>query len=273
MAFAHSHRCVSSPAPLDRCLVIQADRLLVRLDAERGVALPDIAALANWVPAEPTPFHVGKIDDQSCWSHAVADPTIAPPAGWEWHETRSLLNVLSAAQLHAISCARQLHWWQSRHRFCGCCGTPTVDGVEERVKRCPSCGALFFPAASPAMIVAITRGEKLLLAHNRNFRPDMFSLLAGFVEPGETLEQATTREVREEVGIEIAAPRYITSQPWPFPNSLMIGFRAEHRSGEICVDGKEIEQAGWFTRDALPEIPRVGTVARLLIDGWLNEHS
>lgn len=141
----------------------------------------------------------------------------------------------------------------------------------ENAKKCPSCNALFFPTLSPAVIVAVTRGDQLLLAHNRNFRPGMFSLLAGFVDPGETLEQTAIREVREEVGIEIGALRYVTSQPWPFPNSLMLGFRAQHMSGELVVDGKEIEQAGWFTREALPEIPRAGTVARLIIDAWLRE--
>jgi NAD+ diphosphatase len=173
--------------------------------------------------------------------------------------------------MHAVSCARELQAWQSRSRFCGCCGTPTVVVTDERARKCPSCNALFFPTISPAVIVAVTRGDQILLAHNRNFRPGMFSLLAGFVDPGETLEQAAIREVREEVGIEIGALRYVTSQPWPFPNSLMLGFRAQHERGEIFVDGKEIEQAGWYSRDALPEIPRVGTVARLIIDAWLRE--
>ena len=214
---------------------------------------------------------LGTTDNQSCWSYFVADPNALPPPGWEWQETRALLGAFTPAQMHAVSCARELHWWQSRNRFCGCCGTPTVEVPEERAKKCPSCNALFFPNISPAVIVAVTRGDQILLAHNRNFRPGMFSLLAGFIDPGETAEQAVIREVREEVGIEIGDLRYITSQPWPFPNSLMLGFRAHHVSGELVVDGKEIEQAGWFTRKRLPEIPRVGTVARLIIDRWLRE--
>ncbi len=132
---------------------------------------------------------------------------------------------------------------------------------------------MYFPTASPAIIVGVTCGEKLLLAHNRNFRTGLFSLLAGFVDPGETLEQAVVREVREEVGLEVGSLRYVTSQPWAFPNSLMLGFRASHISGELAVDGTEIAEAGWFTRDALPEIPRVGTIARLLVDEWRGESS
>jgi NAD+ diphosphatase len=216
------------------------------------------------------PAH-GNIEGRSCWLHIVNDATVAPPAGWEWQETRSLLSAFTPAQMHAVSCARELAWWETRNRFCGCCGTPTIDVESERAKKCPQCGALFFPNSSPAVIVAVTRGDQILLAHNRNFRPGMFSLLAGFVDPGETFEQAAVREVREEVGIKAGDLRYVTSQPWPFPNSLMAGFRASYLGGEIAVDGKEIEQADWFSRDALPEIPRPDTVARLLIDGWLGE--
>ena len=271
MAFAHSHRGASAAVAHDVFIVIQADRLLARLDPTLGVVLPDTAALACWPAAEAGLLHVGNIDGHSCWLYPVENVATVAPTGWEWHETRALLGAFSPAQIHAISCARELNWWQTRNRFCGHCGTQTIDTEDERAKRCPNCNALFFPIIAPAVIVAITRGDQLLLAHNRNFRPGMFSLLAGFVDPGETLEQAAVREVREEVGIEIGELRYISSQPWPFPNSLMAGFRANYVSGELVVDGKEIEQAGWYTRDTLPEIPRPGTVARFLIDGWLRE--
>ncbi|MBI5380655.1 MAG: NAD(+) diphosphatase [Opitutae bacterium] len=268
MSFVHCHAPAAQPAAADWRLVVQGDRLLARPAPTTEIVLPDGAALAEWNANASAELHLGILNDRACWLHAVASAETAAPAGWEWHDTRALIPLLTAAQFQAVSCARMLHVWQNRHRFCGSCGTPTVDVAEERAKKCPRCGALFFPSASPAVIVAVTRGDRLLLAHNRNFRPGLFSLLAGFVDPGETLEQTIVREVREETGIEVGEPRYVTSQPWPFPNSLMLGFRATYRAGEIAVDGKEIEQADWFHRDALPDLPRPGTVARALVDAW-----
>lgn len=271
MAFVHLHAPAAVPAADDLCLVIDGDRLLARPHGEHAIALPHFGALAGWERALNPPLHVGRIDGRACWLWPVNTADGVPPSGWEWQETRALIGAFTPEEWHAVSCARQLAWWDRHHQFCGGCGTPTVVLVEERARRCPQCGAVFFPSASPAVIVAITRGDELLLAHNRNFRAGMFSLLAGFVDPGETLEQAVVREVREEVAVEIAGLRYVTSQPWAFPNSLMVGFRAVHAGGELAVDGKEIEAAGWFKRDALPEIPRIGTVARLMIDAWRNE--
>jgi NAD+ diphosphatase len=273
MFFVHCHAPKAKPASIDECLVIQGDQLLARTDAAAGVKWPVFGELVAWpgTSAVHPPLHVGLLGGRPLWLCGIENTAVVAPAGWEWQEARALLGSFTPPQMHAVSCARELNWWQARHRYCGHCGTPTVDAPDERAKRCPSCNAMFFPVISPAVIVAITRGDQLLLAHNRNFRPGMFSLLAGFVDPGETLEQTAVREVREEVGVEIGDLRYVSSQPWPFPNSLMAGFRATYRSGEIAVDGKEIEQAGWFTRETLPEIPRPGTVARSLIDGWLRE--
>lgn len=270
MAFILNQRpTVKDPlAKSDVCIVLQGDRLLGCLESEGRLLLPDLVVLDGFVNDAHS---LGQLDGGDCWFASVADASTPLPVGWEWLETRALLSAFSVAQLQAVSCARELHWWRERNRFCGCCGTPTIDVATERAKKCPQCNALFFPNASPAIIVAVTRGHQILLAHNRNFRPGVFSLLAGFVDPGETLEQAAVREVREEVGVEIGGLRYVSSQPWPFPNSLMLGFRAQYVSGELAVDGKEIEQAGWFTRDALPEIPRIGTVARAIIDAWLRE--
>lgn len=272
MSFVHLHAPHAKPAAADICLVIQADRLLTRADVIDAISLPAFGALSEWSGVSVRLMHVGLMDGVPVWLCPIEATETVAPEGWQWHDTRALVGVLSPEQSHAISCARQLSWWDRRHQFCGVCGTPTLEVPEERARRCPQCTALFFPAVSPAIIVAVTRGDELLLAHNRNFRPGMFSVLAGFVDPGETLEQAVAREVREEVGIELDDIHYIASQPWPFPNSLMLGFRARYVSGEIAVDGKEIEQANWYQRTALPDIPRRGTVARSLIDGWLDKH-
>ncbi|MBK9992024.1 MAG: NAD(+) diphosphatase [Verrucomicrobia bacterium] len=271
MSFVHCPAHQAKPAASDICLVIQGDRLLAVANTAANVQLPVYGDREAWREISSIPLHVGLLGARPLWLYTIESADALAPVGWEWHETRALLSAFTPAQMHAVSCARELNVWQSRNRFCGCCGTPTIDMPEERAKKCPACSSLYFPNISPAVIVAVTRGDQILLGHNRNFRPGMFSLLAGFIDPGETAEQAVTREVREEVGIEIGGLHYITSQPWPFPNSLMLGFRAHHVSGEVVVDGKEIEQAGWFTRETLPEIPRVGTVARLIIDGWLRE--
>ena len=270
MPFVHHHAPHAKPGASDLCLAIQADQLLARGDVAHAVVLPEFAALAN-SPLAESPLHVGLLDGRPCWLCAATRPESTSPDGWQWHDTRSLLSVLTPDQAHALSCARQLLWWDRRHRYCGVCGTPTDAVVEERARRCPRCAATFFPVVSPAVIVAVTRGDELLLAHNRNFRPGMFSLLAGFVDPGETLEQAIVREIREEVSIEVDALQYVASQPWSYPNSLMLGFRARYVSGEVQVDGKEIEAANWYRRTSLPDLPRHGTVARQLIEAWRRE--
>lgn len=271
MAFVHALQSAPDVGGASWVVALAQDRQLARLDDDGCVHLPTLNDLTSWSPAGERPLYIGCADDIGCWLARVSPVAAEPPAGWSWVETRSLLQSATRDQAQVIACARQLHWWQSRHRFCGSCGSATVTTPGERALRCPACGATFFPSAFPAVIVAVTHGDRLLLAHNRAFRPGMFSLLAGFLDPGETFEQAAAREVREETGIEIGDIRYVTSQPWPFPNSIMAGFRASYVAGEIRADGHEILEAGWFTRDRLPDIPRRGTVARELIDAWLRD--
>jgi NAD+ diphosphatase len=165
--------------------------------------------------------------------------------------------------------AVQIVDWARTHRFCGRCGTATVHNDIDRAMKCPSCGLLAFPRLAPAIITLVRKGEQALLARGVNFRGPMYSALAGFVEPGENLEQAVVREVREEVGIEVGNVRYVSSQPWPFPHSLMLGFEADWVSGEIEIDPKEILDAGWYSRDSIPNIPPGISIARKLIDRWL----
>jgi NAD+ diphosphatase len=167
--------------------------------------------------------------------------------------------------------AVQLVEWARTHRFCGRCGEETDLVAGERSRRCPACGLSAFPRLAPAMITLVERDDgKALLARGPSFPRGMFSCLAGFVEPGETLEEAVHREVHEEVGLTIGGLRYFGSQPWPFPHSLMIGFFARYAGGELALDTSEIAEAAWFGPDDLPpQLPGNISIARRLIDDWL----
>lgn len=184
---------------------------------------------------------------------------------------RSLMGRLDEELLKVAGVASQVLDWDRNHHYCGRCGTETVRSETERSRVCPSCSLTAYPRISPAIIVAVVRDGRILLGHNRRHRSShVFSVLAGFVEPGESLEECVRREVMEEVRIEVDHIRYFASQPWPFPDSLMVAFTAEYRSGEIEADGTEIAEADWFDRNHLPGIPPHGTVARRLID-WFVE--
>lgn len=171
--------------------------------------------------------------------------------------------------------------WASVSRFCGACGSPLVDAngsaeVEEPLddhaygaRFCPHCKKMFFPRMSPAVIVLVRKGDTILLEHNVRFPGKRHSLVAGFVEMGETLEEAAAREIREEAGIEVKNLHYVYSQPWPFPDSLMLGFIADWASGEARPDGVEIDHLDWYTADNLPETPMRGSIARHIIDTYV----
>jgi NAD+ diphosphatase len=167
--------------------------------------------------------------------------------------------------------AIQLLEWDRTHRYCGACGTATELLPGERARRCPACSLATYPRIAPAMMVMVTRGRQMLLGRGLHFPPGRYSALAGFVEAGETIEQAVVREVREEVGIDIRDLRYFGSQSWPFPHSLMIAFRAEWAAGEIRIDPHELADAQWFDPEALPAIPPRLSIARALIDATLAE--
>jgi NAD+ diphosphatase len=225
--------------------------------------------------AEGWPQHfVGMIDGAAWWAIDVpagSDPSYGSSIDLrQFHATGPEHHWLSAGR------AVQLVEWARTHRFCGRCGAPTEPASSERAMRCPSCGLLAFPRIAPAMIVLVTRGpmgvdQEILLARGVQFQGPMYSCLAGFVEAGESLEDAVIREVREEVGITVGDVQYIGSQPWPFPHSLMVGFRAAYVSGDITPDEREIVDAGWYRRDDLPHIPPSISIARKLIDGWVGE--
>ena len=168
----------------------------------------------------------------------------------------------------ALCRARVLLSWRKDHRFCGACRTELIPSDNDSGLLCPNCRKVYYPQLAPAVIIGITRnnGRELLLAHNRRFAGNMYSLIAGFVEAGETLENAIAREVFEECSIRVKNIRYVTSQVWPFPNSLMLAFTAEYDSGNAEPDGEELSDLGWFTAENHPELPSPGSVARQIID-------
>jgi NAD+ diphosphatase len=184
---------------------------------------------------------------------------------------RSLFWQLDSEQVWVAGRANHLVQWSLNHQFCGRCGAPTVDKDDERAKRCPDCGRVNYPRVSPAVIMAVLKEDRILLARSGRFPKAFYSVLAGFVEPGETLEECVRREIREEVGIEVDRIRYFSSQPWPFPDSLMVGFTARYAGGDIRIDGREIADAGWFSADDLPQIPPKISIARQLIDRFIDK--
>ena len=163
--------------------------------------------------------------------------------------------------------------WLEINRFCGRCGAEMKphDDPSECALVCSACGYTAYPKISPAVIVLVTKGDKVLLQRNTHYRGVVWSLVAGFVDPGESLEDAIRREVREEASIDVRDIRYFGSQTWPFPSNIMIGFRAEYAGGELTPDGEEVVESGWFDREHLPEIPRHGSIARAMLDAWIAE--
>lgn len=228
-------------------------------------------------PAEPhwSSHFIGFVEAQAWWAVDVPDGDDDPSYGAAV-DLRAFHGRAPEPHWLAAGRAVQIVEWARTHRYCGRCGTPTVLSSNERSMQCPACALVAFPRLSPAMITLVTRGpagadQEALLARGVQWTIPMYSCLAGFVEPGESLEGAVLREVHEEVGIHVTNARYFGSQPWPFPNSLMIGFRADYESGEIECDPTEIMDAGWYRRDDLPMIPPGISIARKLIDAWLAE--
>ena len=244
-----------------RTFVFRGSELLLTESA----ALPPaevVAALA--LPGERLP--VGLWDGEYCEA-AWIDRDAAAPAGHAFTGLRKLFGRVDDAFLAVAGRAFQVADWARTHRFCGACGAPMRRTAGERAMKC-TCGHTAYPRIAPAMMVLVRRGDAILLARNAAVPPGgRMSALAGFLEAGESVEEAIHREVREEVGIEVRSPRYFASQPWPFPHSLMLAFTAEYAGGELRPDTAEIAEARWFgPGDALPELPPSQSISRALID-------
>jgi NAD+ diphosphatase len=212
---------------------------------------------------------IGSLDGHMCW--AVETDSEAPQ-GMVFRDFWSFFFGVDPSFFRMAGRARQIVGWHATHRFCGRCGGTTETVYGELAMRCTRCGMLHYPRLSPAAIVLVERGDRILLARSPGFPEGLYSVLAGFVEPGESIEETVAREINEEVGIEVQNVAYFGSQPWPFPHSLMIGFTADYAGGELSPDPGEIEDAGWYTADDLPQLPPQTSIARAMIDDFVDRH-
>ena len=270
----------SDPAALQQAWTDPRARVLHvgrgRVDADRpddggAAAVRPHAATGDY--ADALRFYLGVDTDGTPW---FAEPVDSDEAE-QWPTPRDVGARLGDRDAGLVVHAVGLANWHAAHTHCPRCGTPTVSEQGGHVRRCPADGSEHFPRTDPAVIMAVVGADdRLLLGHGRGFRPNGFSTLAGFVEPGESLEAAVRREVAEESGVRVGEVRYAGSQPWPFPSSLMVGFYAEALTGPARPDGEEIAEVRWFTRESLLEAvrarevylsPRV-SIARRLIEGW-----
>jgi NAD+ diphosphatase len=229
---------------------------------------------APGIPLGPVPdgaIFLGELDERPCFAWLLGDGDAAPD-GTRPIAMRQLFGALPDADFGVGSRALGLTAWDRDHRFCGRCGASTERSRTERVRICSRCGHEAYPRLSPAIIALVERDGRALLARNARIALPFFTTLAGFVEVGETLEDAVAREIHEEAGIAITDVRYFGSQPWPFTGSLMIGFTARWAGGEIVADSREIADAAWFALDELPRIPPKLSIARELIDDFVRRH-
>jgi NAD+ diphosphatase len=256
------------PEGTDPLLFAFRKEALVHIDDP--FTLPTLgAARRGGVPVE-TVVPLGAIDGKPAVLAALA-PRAELPSPFRASSVRRLLMSLEGPMLAAAAIASQLAHFEATTRFCGSCGGRLAPKPSDRAKRCDACDREVYPQVAPCVIVLVHDGDRVLLARAGRLPPGMFALIAGFVEPGETLEACVRREVKEEVGLDVDDIRYVASQPWPFPSQLMVGFLARATGGELCPEPSEIEEARWFSVHELPLVPPPFSVARFLIDSYVAE--
>lgn len=266
-------------------VVVLAGDLPILLAGEPGTSLLPASVLGR-LPAHREQIFLGTLGERP-----VVATLAAPEAAETFQEDPAFAAVdlrsiavrglVPAEELGLLAMAKSLLDWHRRHRFCANCGTPTEPAQAGFRRDCASCGAQHFPRTDPVVIMLITRGDKCLMGRQPRFAEKMYSCLAGFLEPGETIEDAVRRETFEEAGIRVGAVRYMTSQPWPFPSNIMIGCIGEALTDEIAFDGEELEDARWFTKDDVGRMlegmhelyaaPAPIAIANHLIREWVKD--
>ncbi|KAF5071923.1 NADH pyrophosphatase [anaerobic digester metagenome] len=247
--------------------VFNSDKLLI--NTENDFKIPFTENLNDFSLSPLREQYLGTLEGHPCYTAEVAPGTTAPN-DMAFEDLRSIYEVLDEDIYLLAGRAIQVINWDKNHQFCGKCGAPTLTSEHEMSKVCPECGFTSFTRLSPAVITAIVKDDKILLAKH-SYGLKRYSLIAGFLEAGETLEEGVKREIAEEVGLKVKNIEYFGSQPWPFPHSLMVGFTAEYESGEIKVDGNEITDAKWFSPDEVPRMSSMISIASELIE-WFVEN-
>jgi len=228
---------------------------------------PDGYRIPTEMPVEPKPWTtVMNVDGEK--AYRIDQPLMDHPR-YEMCGLRQSYYKLTAEEYGKAGKCHELLYWDQNTKFCGVCGGPMKFHTDIS-KRCEHCGKEVWPQLATAIIVLVRKGNEVLLVHANNFRTDFYGLVAGFVETGETLEEAVHREVMEETGLHIKNLRYFGSQPWPYPCGLMVGFTADYDSGKIHLQRSELSKGSWFDKDHLPHIPEKLSIARKLIDAWLE---
>ena len=229
---------------------------------------PDGYRIPTEMPVEPKPWTtVMNVDGEK--AYRIDQPLMDHPR-YEMCGLRQSYYKLTAEEYGKAGKCHELLYWDQNTKFCGVCGGPMKFHTDIS-KRCEHCGKEVWPQLATAIIVLVRKGNEVLLVHANNFRTDFYGLVAGFVETGETLEEAVHREVMEETGLHIKNLRYFGSQPWPYPCGLMVGFTADYDSGKIHLQRSELSKGSWFDKDHLPHIPEKLSIARKLIDAWLEK--
>ena len=249
--------------------IFYKDKLLLAKQGEK-FAVPAGEEAPVGLSKSSSVMEVGTMDDGTPIKTFALSAPIINDTAFEWIDLRKSFHLLPREHYLKAGKCRELIYWDSNTQYRGTCGTPLRMHTPIS-KRCPQCGREIWPALSPAIIVLVHKGNEALLVHARNFKGDYYGLVAGFVETGETLEEAVHREVAEETGITITNLRYFGSQPWPYPNGLMVGFEADYVAGNIHLQKEELSHGAWFSKENLPAVPDKLSIARKMIDHWRTQ--
>ena len=249
--------------------IFYKDKLLLAKQGEK-FAVPAGEEAPVGLSKSSSVMEVGTMDDGTPIKTFALNAPVINDTAFEWVDLRKSFHLLPREHYLKAGKCRELIYWDSNTQYCGTCGTPLRMHTPIS-KHCPQCGREIWPALSPAIIVLVHKGNEALLVHARNFKGDYYGLVAGFVETGETLEEAVHREVAEETGITITNLRYFGSQPWPYPNGLMVGFEADYVAGNIHLQKEELSHGAWFSKENLPAVPDKLSIARKMIDHWRTQ--